>query len=463
MSDKILCWNIRGIGNSPSCRRIKALEKTYKFYLLFIQEPKIPSERLQKYIRNFNFKDGSSSFSNRIWIFWSVNYEVDIVIEAKYYLHVKITFATNVVPFYVTIGHVVSELGNRKELWEGLSNLVNDNLPWFVMGDLNCIVDLVEAMGCKSQKGFEDITNCISDCHLQDAGYIGSVFTWTNGSKFNCIVRHLARTGSDHAPLLIDCRGFSEASKSSFRFRNMWLHHQEFMQILKATLKQWNHDTFGNVFSKVEQAEDEVLREALQKSQADHLRCLAMEEEYWGQISGIRWIKEGDISTAVFHSFVKRRKKKNYIAGTDDTTTPTDAQLMDSIPRLVTQEDNAMLLAEAILEEVKVVVFSIDKHSAAGADGYNGLNQVDHAVCGQLLVLCDVEWGIVGGLHMLYKAMPAIAYNGGSMKVPSGVIDKMEKHFNKFLWGESKNWKTWSKVCKPYEKGGSKYEVTQGS
>ncbi|GAA0154813.1 hypothetical protein LIER_12686 [Lithospermum erythrorhizon] len=276
------------------------------------------------------------------------------------------------------------------------------------------MVDPIESKGCKPQKGLKDFTNCIDDCHLEDAGYIGSIFTWTNGSKFkrldrvlsnhgcverfsNVTVRHLAKSGSDHSPFLVECRGFSQAPRSSFRFQNMWLMHQEFMQVvaddwkkpmfgepiytlwqklkrLKTTLKHWNKETFGNVFTLVEQEEDEVLRHehifeksnspadrgALHKAQATHLRYLAMEDEYWGQLSGLRWIKDGDKSTKVFHSFVKRKRKNNYIAGTmlegewiteqeamadsvinfykelfqEDPTSPIDDQLVECIPRL---------------------------------------------------------------------------------------------------------------------------------
>ncbi|GAA0145061.1 hypothetical protein LIER_42840 [Lithospermum erythrorhizon] len=46
-----------------------------------------------------------------------------------------------------------------------------------------------------------------------------------------------------------------------------------------------------------------------------------------------------------------------------------DENLIDWIPKLITQQDNDMLLSIATLEEVKAMVFELDKYRAAGAEG----------------------------------------------------------------------------------------------
>ncbi|GAA0184604.1 hypothetical protein LIER_31892 [Lithospermum erythrorhizon] len=180
---------------------------------------------------------------------------------------------------------------------------------------------------------------------------------------------------------------------------------------LKGVLKQWNKSTFGNVFTRVEQAEEMVQnceasyessgsvedREELQKAKAFHLRCLAMEEDFLKQQSGIKWLQEGDRNTAFYNNFVRKKRKKsailriladgNWLEAPDDITqsgveffeklftqdlADADHELIDCIPSLVSAEDNKMLMASPQLEDVRQVVFSLNKDSIAGSDGFNG-------------------------------------------------------------------------------------------
>ncbi|GAA0156707.1 hypothetical protein LIER_14134 [Lithospermum erythrorhizon] len=377
----------------------------------------------------------------------------EIILDHPQLLHSKITPNKNSVPFYVTTIYAASDPSDRKNLWASFCSIADDMLPWLVLGDFNCVADHDEYIGCKTQRGLEDFTDCIASCPLVDAGYIGSKYTWTRVRKFKRLdrvltnhgfldkfisigVRHLTRTASDHAPLLVDCRSSTDPPKSSFRFQNMWLQHEEFRQVvtlnwqlrmpgdpihslwfklkrLKSKLKEWNKLTFGNIFTQIEQVKDEVAClerivetsdtpsdvEALNKAKAKHLRCLALEEEFWSQQCGIRWIKEGDRSTSFFHSYAKKKRKRSYITGTlvdgewitDKATMSSSAVeyfkhlchseeqeidetlFEDCIPTLADQQDNAMLTNIPTLEEIKDAVFSLDKACAAGADGFNGV------------------------------------------------------------------------------------------
>lgn len=81
---------------------------------------------------------------------------------------------------------------------------------------------------------------------------------------------------------------------------NFWLKQKR----LKGVLRDWNKNTFGNVFSAVQQAEDTIQyleqlcesstndqdREALDKAKTEYDHHLNCEEIYWGQISGLKWL-----------------------------------------------------------------------------------------------------------------------------------------------------------------------------
>lgn len=89
---------------------------------------------------------------------------------------------------------------------------------------------------------YEDFYFCVNSCELVNVNFKRSPFTWWNGRIDNdCIFKrldkllvnhnflssfaskeleHLARIGSDHAPLLISCGNQSSTLRKPFRFLN---------------------------------------------------------------------------------------------------------------------------------------------------------------------------------------------------------------------------------------------------
>lgn len=118
----------------------------------------------------------------------------------------------------------------RRRLWSNLRHLhdVIDG-PWAVFGDFNSILAPEEKRGGiqHSLTRSLDFINCIEDCELADAGFSGNAFTWCNGGRGRRIIRkrldrvlikenwsdlyqqtridHLARTGSDHSLIFMEC------------------------------------------------------------------------------------------------------------------------------------------------------------------------------------------------------------------------------------------------------------------
>ncbi|GAA0158400.1 hypothetical protein LIER_15442 [Lithospermum erythrorhizon] len=321
------------------------------------------------------------------------------------------------------------------------------------MGDFNAIVGHSEQVGCKAinPRALEEFNECILNCRLEDAGYKGLSFSWTNGRVSKRLdrvllnhsygelfplvkVTQLAKTGSDHAPLLVESRRPKEGKGGFFRFQKMWFRHEGFIKAveenwrqptygdplfslhfkqkrLKDFLKTWNREVFGDVFSNVDQAELEVQRcesvyessslpadrELLHKAKAIYLRALAIEEDYLCQLSGYKWLQEGDKNTAFYHIYVRRKRKKRAILGIYEEgewlteTSQIEAsgvsffqehfsggpnmeheELIDCIPSLVTHDDNEMMMRAPTKEEVRTVVLSLNKDSVAGPDGFNG-------------------------------------------------------------------------------------------
>ncbi|WRX16202.1 Reverse transcriptase domain - like 10 [Theobroma cacao] len=327
--------------------------------------------------------------------------------------------------------------------------------PWLVAGDFNVILSREERLlGADPHTGaMEDFATALLDCGLLDAGFEGNKFTWTNSHMFQRLdrvvynsqwgsqfpttrIQHLNRDGSDHCPLLISCANSNVQRPSSFRFLHCWVKHHGFLEFvannwnlpmqgigmnafwlkqqrLKKALKGWNKYVFGDIFSNLRAAEKQAEesekrfqedqspanRESMHLSYARLNHLLSVEEAYWQQKSGVKWLVEGENNTRFFHMRVQKKRMKNYIfrIENNDGSIVEDQKLLKStavdyfanllqadssdntkfnaslIPCLLTDHDNDLLCAVPTMSEVKEAVFGIDKDSVAGPDGFSSL------------------------------------------------------------------------------------------
>ncbi|XP_027072036.2 uncharacterized protein [Coffea arabica] len=369
----------------------------------------------------------------RLVVFYSSEFSCSIVCQSSQYLALRVThsqMSTEVVGVFV---HAACSVSDRRELWADLRALQVLGLPLLFHGDFN-------------------------DLDLTDVGFSGNQFTWCNnrqgrarvwkrldrvlvdrdwlGSGVVPSVHHLARTASDHSPLLVSYLISSSSSPRSFRFQDVWLRHASFkgvvqeawlsgstgrpmrrflhkLKAVKAALTVWNKNVFGNVFDAVKQAEEEVAQleaEAAARPspevdlwlvQASSVlkEALLRQAIFWRQKSRLRWLKEGDANSKFFHSYVRQRRVKVRIhrlqtssgAWTDDvgsihamaetffsdlfTQGPLDQVTGDElsrIPTILSEDDILDLERLPTAEEVRGAVFSLDRDSCSGPDGFPG-------------------------------------------------------------------------------------------
>ncbi|VFQ73409.1 unnamed protein product [Cuscuta campestris] len=184
------------------------------------------------------------------------------------------------------------------------------------------------------------------------------------------------------------------------------------LQHTKVALKEWNQKVFGNIFTKLNDAEqlgsqahveyenfpNEINRESTQLANAKLIKAVNDEKEYWKQKANIRWLDKGDANSNLFQAFPKRKRKKlsiTHILSTEGKGLSSPGEIKEAalthfqklykadhnpiiepiiplIPKVITLEDNSLLTALPTLEEVKRSVWELDGNSASGPDGYNG-------------------------------------------------------------------------------------------
>jgi len=208
----------------------------------------------------------------------------------------------------------------------------------------------------------------------------GPKFTWSNKQKDpilikldrilvsdswefnfpNCRAWSKASVGSDHCPLILDSGEVGNTRSSYFSFNEQWLLQEGFCEMvqdrwrwirdaylssdysldiwhgcllkLRQFLRGWNLKWKGAqrankdcITKRIQEldivAEDRLLsmeewNESI--SLEDELDSfIRLEEIYWKQSSGQKWVLEGDANTNFFHQFANGRRRKNTIASLD--------------------------------------------------------------------------------------------------------------------------------------------------
>ncbi|XP_019252907.1 PREDICTED: uncharacterized protein LOC109231725 [Nicotiana attenuata] len=361
-------------------------------------EPKQKKRKLERYRRRIGMLQAFSNVSNKIWVFVDDDHGIDIIYDLEQQLTLKFTNLDTQVSFIVTFVYAKCDSIERIELWDSLYNLARDmTLPW----------------------------HCITTCNLSDLGFQGSIYSWWNGRggkdcifkrldrclgnpEFqqlcpNTVITHLSKIGYDHSPMLITCNADELPIKKAFKFLNFWTKHDSFIDVvrenwktdfmgdpffmfnqklkrLKKALTAWSRATYGDIFKKIASLEEVVLaheaefeknptfqnRVRLQKVQAELIRYLALEEEFWKQKAGMNWFQDGDRNTKFFHAQVNGRRKRLQLRRVQNNAGIWLENTAD-----MADEANAELVKLPTREEIKYVVFGLNGESAGGPDGFS--------------------------------------------------------------------------------------------
>ncbi|XP_026410101.1 uncharacterized protein LOC113305236 [Papaver somniferum] len=262
----------------------------------------------------------------------------------------------------------------RRVMWRELKLMYNIwELPWCLCGDFNEVRYMRERMGCNIvSRGMKDFNKFCGFLELIDLPMTGGKYTWSTtsnnsakslidrfiinaawGSQFPTIsVSALAKPFSDHKPVCLTCN-FEDWGPPSFRCEAMWFLDPSFLplleewwnsfslngspgfvlakklQALKAKIKIWNKEVFGNIERKCEKTlleissldqlgDDDVLSTSQvldRKSKKFEFEKLAdMKHLHWLGKSRMNWHLDGGRNTKFFHRITKMRRRRNTFA-----------------------------------------------------------------------------------------------------------------------------------------------------
>nr|XP_025681707.1 uncharacterized protein LOC112783135 [Arachis hypogaea] len=319
---------------------------------------------------NFNLVIDAQGFSGEIWLMWNnPNLSIQEISRNEQALHISVSY--NLKKWFLTIVYANPNEERKRELRNYIANLdPTMNCPWMLCGDFNDISDISEKKGgappnLAQIRRFRDWMDL---CGFMDLGFQGTHFTWrgpiwqgrervfkrmdraiSNPDWRICFheayIETLPRIKFDHHLILIKCTGNSHVLKNKpFRFEYMWMQHKEFQPFLKNNwnidlaieqsikvfvekVKQWNHNTFGNIFNQkrillsrlkeIQNSPRYGRSEFLDNLEDDFIKVLEVildrEQMFWIQKSRETWMVEGDRNTRYYHTKAIIRRRRNKI------------------------------------------------------------------------------------------------------------------------------------------------------
>ncbi|RVW54237.1 putative ribonuclease H protein [Vitis vinifera] len=124
----------------------------------------------------------------------------------------------------------------------------------------------------------------------------------------------LPRWTSDHWPIVLDTNPF-KWGPTPFRFENMWLQHHNFKESFSSWWREFEGNGWEANIDAIEQegalSSDLAAQRAIRKGELEEL--ILREEIHWKQKAKIKWVKEGDCNSKLFHKVANGRRNKNFI------------------------------------------------------------------------------------------------------------------------------------------------------
>ncbi|GFS40427.1 hypothetical protein Acr_00g0068490 [Actinidia rufa] len=296
---------------------------------------------------------------------------LEIIEKTDQAIHYVASCKSTSTKFAVSFIYAFNTIVGRRPLWENLNNFNTSlELLWLLLGDFNTVLSKEKANGLPV-KAYEirDFRNCCYDLGISDLRSTGAFHTWSNNSVWSKLNRAMVNTRwiqdgltaqvnfglpgkhSDHSPCVVNLYGEIDRGASSFKFFNMWVQHESFMDLvsnswsmrvegtttyrlckklktLKDPLKALHRQNFSHISARAEAAEVKLFQ-AQQKlhdntgdttfqSTVPDLRVKAIklaeaEFSFCFQLAKAKYLKNSDKGIKLFHDLIKSNKIKNQI------------------------------------------------------------------------------------------------------------------------------------------------------
>ncbi|XP_070020674.1 uncharacterized protein [Nicotiana sylvestris] len=349
MKVKVLNWNIRGLNDKNKRSIVGSLVREWRADIVCLQQTKmedIPASMLyqiwgNRWVEWAELK--ASGTRGGIVVMWDRRlWKCNDSHQGSFSITCFLDSLQEDFRWAFTCVYGPHTNAERKELWHELGAVRGIwTEQWVVGGDFNVCRFENERLNCirrsKAMRSFSDI---IMDLQLLDLPLQGAQYTWARGEdclqasridrflissewneSFKAINQlALPRALSDHKPLLLES-GEWDTTPSYFKFENMWLQQEGFIDMVK-------EDVYGKVEAKRTKALEElsildqtaenraltqVEKQMVVNLKAELMELAKAEEISWRQKSRCLWLKERDRNTRYFQTIANSHRRNNNI------------------------------------------------------------------------------------------------------------------------------------------------------
>lgn len=455
---KLLSWNVRGLGCVNKGNVVRNTIKNSRCDLCLLQEMKCNSINysiITKFLPSFFNQDVAFNLAQNsaggVLIAWKHSFTMLKSWSTKHTVTVVLRQNNSGQVIAVSNVYGPSDDALKPQFILELRSLASlISTPWLIVGDFNLVRWLTDRSASLSNFTLmQRFNEFITAAGLVDTPLRNRLFTWSSkrpAPVFSKLDRVFTSTEwvlsypvitlqaleiliSDHAPLLLTCKGLAQRKKQ-FKLECFWFNYEvpkeivhrlwnsssaspdpmqtfhSTTKILHKALTLWQEQTFGHIDKKLQECKDEILQiDRMEETRlfSDQefrrriqLREVAFElanniEQKWRQRSRCNWLANGDKNTRFFHAMASARLRKNMVLSIQEegeTITEPDRimqvfansvkQILGNSSQVTKFEAKAMYptpndlrhLAEPFtLEELDIAVRQLSNNKASGADG----------------------------------------------------------------------------------------------
>ncbi|XP_028106687.1 uncharacterized protein LOC114305751 [Camellia sinensis] len=476
-----MSWNIRGLGKPVKRGRIRKLICDRRVDFVLLQETKKTSISESEVRTLWGRRDmefmavDSEGLAGGLLCIWDPSlFQLKNCCSNRRFVLLSGTLLKSFDCVILNV-YAPNDVNGRGMLWDTLIKLKSDfPNPWCLGGDFNEIRFIGERGGCSGrEKGLKELNAFIDKCELNDIPLLGRKYTWCNAQegekwsridrvllnpewlqRFNFKLWGLPRTCSDHCPLLL-MEDERDWGPRPFRFINAWIMHPCFLSVmekfwtenritgsagyillhklklLKGELKKWNSEVFGNVATKLKEAEVELHGiditaedRTLSESEKNRRREVTGEvwklsrmlERIWHQKSRVNWILNGDRNTKFFHVMASSRRNRNSINSI--SIDGVDMKEPETVRLAVLQHFRRQFTESWAIRPTLGGIFK----SVAASDAFSDLEAAFSA--------CEVRAAIMDYSHLVTSLPDSDTYNDDFLQVEASRFERKPNREN---------------------------------
>uniref|UniRef100_A0A803PK89 RNase H type-1 domain-containing protein n=1 Tax=Cannabis sativa TaxID=3483 RepID=A0A803PK89_CANSA len=425
---KCLSWNCRGLARDPTPQAIVAWVNKYKLDCVFLMETKVSKSNMEELSRKLGFTRvecvGANGLAGSSCLMWnnSINLVVNFFAEGFFEATVW-DFQTQLyLKLYAVYG--TPYLGAKEAFWKSMDDELSDcQLPWVLIGDLNCICSQEEKFTWQNNRFLGGLIRERLDRALCSHEWL---LDYASARVIN-----LPIAISDHAPIILDTHLFAARGFIPFRFFEAWswedlckkeianawsfsgvnatasfiqnIHNsRKALQAWKKNLKGVNEGDIKDLEKRLEWVQNHPITDAFREEDS---RIHAQLSVSWSKLESMcrqkskeTWLSLEDRNTRFFHAATVIRKRRNniwaiknkdgrvwkdkkhiaevinshFLELSTSLRSHIDQELEDLFVKRIDSSSNDNFASIPSYAEIKEVVFCLHLLKAPGPDRFSG-------------------------------------------------------------------------------------------